>query len=218
MTNKYKDSNKIKNNVKINEKDIFYTAVFILIGILTRTTFHIGANIEFVTGLSISAGFFFKNKRISFLVPFLIMFFSDLIIGNTNIFWFTWSGFLAGPVIGIMIDRYIAKKDRTRLSRTVTLSTAGGVISTLIFYIWTNLGVVLLTNMYSKDVEGLIQSYINALPFLRNQFLGNLFIVPLTLVSIIVFNRLSSSSSLFGNKLTIYKNSFLPESKTRRAS
>jgi len=33
--------------------------------------------------------------------------------------------------------------------------------------------------MYSKDLNGLLNSYFNAIPFLKNQLLGNLIFVPL---------------------------------------
>jgi hypothetical protein len=32
--------------------------------------------------------------------------------------------------------------------------------------------------MYSRDLPGLVQSYVNALPFLRPQLITNLFFVP----------------------------------------
>ncbi|KKQ36309.1 MAG: hypothetical protein US52_C0002G0002 [candidate division WS6 bacterium GW2011_GWA2_37_6] len=54
----------------------------------------------------------------------------------------------------------------------------GGIISTVIFFLWTNFGVVLTTSMYPKTIEGLGQSYINGLPFITNQLAGNLIIVP----------------------------------------
>ena len=58
----------------------------------------------------------------------------------------------------------------------------GGLISSVIFFLWTNFGVVLTTTMYTKDLSGLLASYINAIPFFRPQLVGNLLLVPLILV------------------------------------
>lgn len=50
--------------------------------------------------------------------------------------------------------------------------TVGG---TLFYWLYTNLGVWLTSAFYSKDIAGLIECYVVALPFLRNALLGDIF-------------------------------------------
>lgn len=157
-------------------QDLLLGLALISLGILTRTIFHIAPNIEFVTASAFAAGYLFHNKRYSFFVPLAIMLVSDMLIGNTIIFLFTWTAFLATPILG-----YLSNKVGKNLN-IISNAEIGGLVSTGIFFLWTNFGVVLTTSMYAKNIAGLSQSYINALPFLRNQLLGNILLVPLVLV------------------------------------
>ncbi len=155
--------------------------VLLVVIILTRTLLHVAPNVEFVTGAGISAGLLFKNKRLAFAVIAAGMIITDLVIGNSIIFVFTWSGFLLAPLLGLLT----AKKAGNGTAPVLALNgTAAGVISTLLFFLWTNLGVVLTTNMYSRDLSGLLQSYLNALPFLKNQLGANLLLVPLLILAV----------------------------------
>lgn len=146
-------------------------SIIVTIGVLSRTVFHINNNIEFITALTLATAYFVKDIKVSVLSTLGILLISDLIIGNTNIFLFTWSGFLLMVLVGK------ALKSSNIKSRFVASET-GAIISTLLFFFWTNFGVVVTTSMYSKDISGLIQSYQNGLPFLLNQLIGNLIIVP----------------------------------------
>jgi len=53
-----------------------------------------------------------------------------------------------------------------------------GFLSTLFFYLWTNFGWWLTFGMYEMTVGGLMQCYIAALPFLKNQIFSVLIFVP----------------------------------------
>lgn len=155
--------------------DLVLGPIFIALGILTRTSLHIGPNIEFVTALSLASGYFFYNKKLSWIVPFTIMVITDMVIGNTVIFLFTWSAFLIAPLIGILLKKLESKY--SYLSTPVG-PLASSIAFVLFFFLWTNFGVVVTTSMYTKDFAGLMHSYINALPFLKFQFVGNILIVP----------------------------------------
>lgn len=183
----------ITNLLKRNSKDITLGFLLVTLGITTRTVFHIAPNVEFVTAAALAAGYFFKNKYLSFAVPAGIMMSTDFMIGNSSIYLFTWSSFFLSPLIGALINKiqqYI--KSSSKLFSLALSSEASGVLFTLVFFFWTNFGVVVLSNMYSKDLNGLMLSYINGLPFLWNQLVGNLVIVPLVFAMIyLVENKLS---------------------------
>ncbi len=160
-------------------KDILYITGYILIGVLTRTVFHVAPNVEFVTGVTLASAYFIK-KGYSISVPFAIMFLSDVIIGNSSIFLFTWSAFGVAWLIGKLLSFKKFKKivKGSKITNMLLASELGGILFTLSFYLWTNFGVVVVSNMYPKNLQGLLLSYKMGLPFLAPQLLGNLIIVP----------------------------------------
>lgn len=171
--------------LKLTSFEVKLLISFLIVGILSRTIFHFGENIEFITAFGIVSGYFFVNKKLSWIASFLIISLTDILIGNSSIFIFTWSAFLITPIWGILAQNL--SRSMPKIYGAV-FSSFGGIISTMFFFLWTNLGVVLLSTMYSKTISGLIQSYTNAIPFLIPQLLGNIIIVPLVFV---VVNLLS---------------------------
>lgn len=163
----------------LNKKEkLILTGILILSGILFRTFFHIGDNIEFVTSSTLLAGSFL-GLSYSLLVPLTIMILSDLIIGNTNIFLFTWSGYF---FIGCL--SYLSRLSDLERGSKILHATGLGIIATLWFYLWTNFGVWFLDSwgMYPKTFAGLINAYLMGLPFLKYQLIGNLVLVPLSFI------------------------------------
>lgn len=173
-------------NLKLNKFETKLIVAFLTVGMLSRTLFHFGENVEIVTAISIAAGYFFTNKRFSWIVPFLIISITDILIGNTMIFLYTWSAFLVTPMFG-MIAQKVSLGSKTS-SKILTLQFVG-ILSTLFFYLWTNFGVVLTTDMYAKTFEGLVQSYINALPFLRPQLTGTIIFIPIVFLGVFALKK-----------------------------
>lgn len=156
-----------------------------LVAFVERVLFDFGPNIELVTMAMILTSFYFGKKE-SFWLTFTIIALSDIVIGNSNIFLFTWSGFL---IPAIFSGNLINKLTNLKSSRTTTLNfipklfslTLTGLTSNLFFFLWTNFGVWFLDswNMYPDTTHGLILSYVNALPFLKYQLTSTLGFVPL---------------------------------------
>ena len=172
---------------KIKKSDIALISCLVALIVVTRTVLHIGENIEFVTAAAITAGYFLQQKRYAVWATLFGLIISDTLIGNTMIFLFTWSGFLAAPLLGMVLSKINFNKKK--LSSTIVTAEAMGIISTMVFFLWTNFGVVLTTNMYAKTADGLVQSYINALPFLRNQLIGNLIFVPVIFAAVVLIKN-----------------------------
>jgi len=151
--------------------------LLLIAAILERTVFDLGPNFEFITTALILSAFYLGKKQ-SFLLTFLILLISDFILGNTNIFIFTWSGFL----IPALFASNLLKK--IKLNKILS-ATILGISSNIFFYLWTNFGVWTLDSwgMYPNSMQGLIQSYINGLPFLKYQFASTLFILPVTFIT-----------------------------------
>lgn len=159
---------------KLHYLELILALLMVVFGVLTRTSWHLGENIEFVTGLSLAAAMVFSHRWLGFVVALLIMIVSDFFLGNTVILLFTWSAYALAPALGLVLRRLKIKEFTGRLLAI----QAGGMAFTLFFFVWTNFGVVVTTNMYEKNFSGVLESYVNALPFLQNQLLGNLLIVP----------------------------------------
>lgn len=145
-------------------KKIFFAFLIIALGVLFRTKWHIWPNVEFVTAATMLSAVYL-GRRWGIIVPLIIMGISDYVIGNTNIFIFTWSAYV---LIGIFSKKFMAFG-----------KIKSAVIASSIFYVWTNFGVWVLDSfgMYSKDLPGLLRSYYMGLPFLRFNLIGNIFFV-----------------------------------------
>ena len=85
----------------------------------------------------------------------------DLVIGFHKFLIFTW-GSLA--LIGLVSVFY----------KNFQIRILGCFISALIFFIFTNFGVWLLSEFYTKDFDGLLKCYILAIPFFTNSILATL--------------------------------------------
>lgn len=166
-----------------NLKKIILAVLIILFGVIFRIFLNerIGIpNFEAVTSLSLLSGSLFGGIYTG-IIPLLIIFLSDSYFGNTSILFFTWSAFILIGIFGIII-----KKN----SKYYLLKMTGmGILSVLFFYLWTNFGWWLLSGMYPKTFLGILQSYIAALPFLKNQLISvSIFIPSFIFISSLILN------------------------------
>ena len=86
---------------------------------------------------------------------------TDILIGFHNTLFFNWCSVV---LIGLS-SIYFTKNSLTRIF--------GSITGVMIFYIVTNFGVW-TTGLYSYNVEGLVSSYILAIPFLGNNLISTL--------------------------------------------
>ena len=103
---------------------------------------------------------------------------SDLIIGTHALLIFTWGSL----IITSLLSKFFSK---------FPYRLVGIVISCIIFYIISNFGVWLLSDLYSKDSIGLINCYIMAIPFLQNSLIGSILIS--LLIEVIITSKLSKN-------------------------
>lgn len=143
--------------------------IVITLAFLERVFLDFGVNIELIT-LSAILSYLILGKRKSILITFSLLALTDLFVGNTNIFLFTWSGFL------LPIFFYEFAKSKTK----VISGTIYGLLFSLFFFFWTNFGVWYLDRwgMYADDLSGLVSSYINGLPFFKLSVINVLITVP----------------------------------------
>lgn len=133
----------------------------------------------------------YLNRKYALIMPFLAMFISDIFLGFHSTMIFVYGSFLITGFIGLYL----------RPHKTLPNVITATLISSLLFFLITNLGVWLVSGLYPKSFAGLIQSYFFAIPFFRNTLLGDLFYVGLFFGSYELALRLVSRSA-FVKKLT----------------
>ncbi len=152
-----------------NHKQFFLLIlVWTIIGIFSRCIPHL-PNLTPLIALSLLAGAVFSRK-IALLLILTTMVISDLLLAWIYHYppfgyWtlFTYSGFISIAILG------------------QNLSTQPKIIKSLFYavgcclgyWIWTNFGVWLFSNMYARTLYGLLDCYVMALPFLRNDIVGS---------------------------------------------
>ena len=156
----------------MNKRKILFAVFIIVFGVIFRIFLNekIGIpNFEAITALSLLSGSFFGGVFAA-VIPFLMIFFSDLYFGNTSVYLFTWSAFILIGIFGTFV-----KRNKKHYPLKIT---GMGIISVLFFYLFTNFGWWLTSGMYPMTFEGIIQCYIAGLPFLKNQLFSALIFVP----------------------------------------
>ncbi len=140
-------------------------------------------NLEIVTALTLVSGIYLGGIYTA-VVPLSVIFLSDLAIGNNYIFIFTWTAFVLIGLLGAGYRRWrIAKRGfqitRDNFKAQLPEAIGLGISSSLFFFIWTNFGWWLISGMYEHNLAGLIKCYWMAIPFFKNNLIGNLVFVPI---------------------------------------
>jgi len=133
----------------------------IICGILLRFAGH-APNFTPVAAIALFSGVYL-SKKYAFIVPLALMIISDIFLGMHNVVIFTWGGFVLTTFLGLWLKN----------KKTVLGVTSASVISSLLFYIVSNFGVWLM-GWYPRTLQGLLDCYIMAVPFLRNFTLATL--------------------------------------------
>jgi hypothetical protein len=163
----------------------------ILIAAISRLFPH-APNFTAVTAMALFAGSVWGLSLAAFVVPLAAMVATDFIFGahSTTLY-------VYGSLIAITAFGAVALKNRKALSILTTT-----LVSSMLFYVVTNFGVWLEQDLYPKTQEGLVECYVMALPFLRNQVVGDLmfsvaiFACYALLVRVFSLNSVKTNSSL----------------------
>jgi len=159
---------------KISIKKIALMIALIAVAIGWRIINHnymIAPNFELVTVATVIAAIVLGYKA-AIAVPLISMALSDLIIGNTSIFVFTWSAFLIIGLGAILLAK-LNKKTKTQ----ILCSVGFAVLSSFFFFALTNFGVW-TQGWYPATWVGLVECFTLAIPFYRTMLIGNIIMVP----------------------------------------
>ena len=159
-----------------NKAKVVIAITLIIFGVIGRffLVSYIGIpNLEIITVLALISGIYLGGVY-TVAVPLLTIFLSDLVIGNTYIFIFTWTAFAIIGLLGYVSRKVPNLKLGSKWKKSVVLA----LLSSIFFYIYTNFGWWLMSGMYEYSLSGLIRCYYMAIPFFRNNLVGNLIFVP----------------------------------------
>ena len=141
-----------------------------------------------IIAVAIVSGYFFKNLNFSLIILLIAMLISDLFIGFYENVFFVYASLLLITFIFHKISKKINFKN------LFVFSFAGS----LIFFIISNFGVWILGSPgldnlpYDKNLNGLIECYILAIPFFGNTFLST---VIFSYPAIFIYRSLATRSS-----------------------
>jgi uncharacterized membrane protein len=157
-----------------NTKNVLFIIGLITFAVSWRIINHslqIAPNLELVTTASLIAAITI-GWQAALIVPILTMFLSDIIIGNSSIFMFTWIAF-AAIGIGALLLRKLNNNPKSQIIYSIGFAT----VSSFFFFIVTNFGVW-AQGWYPATWAGLSDCFIMAIPFYRTMLIGNIILVP----------------------------------------
>lgn len=149
--------------------------ILVFVGALSRLIPH-PANFTAIAAVALFGAVKMKDKKQALLIPIGAMLLSDTIFevmyragvspfpGFHSGMWYVYGAFMLISLIGFWVRR----------SFSIPRLALGTLVGSLVFFVVTNFGVW-LSGWYGYTVEGLSACYIAAIPFYRNQVLGDVF-------------------------------------------
>ncbi len=104
-------------------------------------------------------------RRWALVTPLVAMIASDIVIGLHPLVLYTWGSF---AVIALACSHLSPRISAKRVAAT-------SIAASVFFFVVTNFGVWTQGQMYPMTTGGLIQCYVNAIPFFRGTLFGDLF-------------------------------------------
>jgi len=138
------------------------------------------ANVAPITAIALFGGAYIAKKYLVFLVPFLALFISDMVLNNTvlrsyypeveGIVW--WSSYMTGTFLafGLIILFGLSFLKKVSTLRVISVS----LLSSLTFFLITNGFTWFASPMYPQSFAGLVSCIGAGIPFFRPTILGDL--------------------------------------------
>jgi|TARA_B110000438_G_C15786188_1_gene638528 hypothetical protein len=143
-------------------KKLSFPIILILILTSARLIPH-PHNFTPILAVGIFAGFYFKNFFLSSFIVILSMFLGDVYFGFHNTMLFTYAAIMIAVGLGLFMKKF-----------KLTEILFSGLSTSVCFFIITNFGVWLVSGMYEKNLGGLFESYVMAIPFFHNTLISTL--------------------------------------------
>lgn len=139
----------------------YLIAVLIVVGFLSRVIPH-PPNLTAIGAVAFASGVWLEKGPLKFLLPLMALVLSDLVLGFHQTQWFVYFGFILTVALG---QKFSEEK--------ITLKILGLSVGTFAFFLVSNFGVWITSEFYVKSFSGLVSAYFAGLPFLPQQFVGD---------------------------------------------
>ena len=154
-----------------------------------------------IIAMSLFAGARIQNNKMALVIPIITLFISDLVLAYLNNFSILHKTilFTYGSLILIIALGKLLKNEKLNVAKTASFS----LLSSAIFFILTNFGVWLFGNLYTLNIDGLIECYLMAIPFNKFSWLGDL---AFSISFFMIYEWLSVKNSISSTEFALEKN------------
>ncbi len=155
--------------------ELLLVVFLIFLGIYYRLIPH-SPNFSPLIAITVFSGFILSRKTnllVSLFLPLAILFSTDLIIGLHKTIPFVYGGFLLSVILSFAYSHTFLK-NKLEFKGSIIHSNISGFINNVVFYVISNFGVCLMGSLYSKDLNGLLECYVAAIPFFKNSVLATI--------------------------------------------
>jgi hypothetical protein len=147
-------------------------------------------NFTAIGAMALFGGAYFQSRTVSLVVPMAALLLSDLILGFHSTMLFVYLPFVVTVMLGWSL------KDNKKPQNLVAFS----LFTSALFFTVSNFGVWVMGGFYPLNLQGLIECYVSAIPFLDNQILGDLFFTGVLFGSFEMIKRLAPGFLGFSSK------------------
>lgn len=129
-------------------------------------------NFNAIGAAALFGGMMIRNKRLAYLLPIATLFLSDIFLQlftDVQTFYGAYIGQLFFVYGAFLFITWIATRIKKADALTILIASIG---TGVVFYLVTNLGTFLTTNIYPHTFSGLITCYAAGIPFYKE---GDLF-------------------------------------------
>lgn len=141
-----------------------WVALLIVVGVFSRWIPH-PPNFSALMAIALFAGFVLPAP-LALIVPIASAFAGDLVLGFHDLMWVVYLSLLPMVWLGRQMPQ-LKKQPKTWLSWGLM-----GLLSSLLFFVTTNLAVWWSSGMYPHTQEGLVSCFILAIPFFHNSVMA----------------------------------------------
>ena len=125
-----------------------------------------------IIAVAILSGYFFKNLYVSIGVVITSVFLTDIMLG------------FYPSMVMVYLSLIIIVLSFYKLNNLINFKNLFlyGLSGSIIFFIFSNLGVWMFDALYEKNINGLVQCYVMAIPFFKNTLASTLVFSYTTLI------------------------------------
>ncbi len=151
-------------------------STIVLVAALSRLAMTELPNVSPLGAMALFGGAYFSKRYLAVLIPLLALWISDVALNNT-IYAAYYEGFSWFGVPVVYLSIIVIALMGTKLLKQIKVKNLliASLLTSLVFFLITNLGSWWAIPAYSKDLVGIIAAYTAGLPFFLSTILSNLF-------------------------------------------